>query len=105
MAIPGRALQTSSEFQTFTGTPIAFSYPSYNDSGWFLGSGFEYSLNDWVPFHGLFLQTEYRFSQYGRKSLAEFSTATGLPDGNFLNTRPYVQTVTTALVWKFNYGR
>jgi len=94
---------TSGEFQTFTGTPIAFSYPNYNDSGWFLGSGFEYSLNNWVPFRGLFLQTEYRFSQYGRKSLAEFSTATGLPDGNTLNTRPYVQTVTTALVWKFNW--
>ncbi|HVU39717.1 MAG TPA: outer membrane beta-barrel protein [Xanthobacteraceae bacterium] len=94
---------TSSEYQTFTGTPIAFSYPNYNDSGWFLGSGFEYSLNDWVPFHGLFLQTEYRFSEYGRRTLSEFSTATGLPDGNTLTTRPYVQTVTTALVWKFNW--
>jgi outer membrane immunogenic protein len=94
---------TSGEFQTFTGTPIPFSYSNFNDSGWFLGSGFEYSLNDWVPFRGLFLQTEYRFSEYGKRTLSEFSTATGLPDGNTLTTRPYVQTITTALVWKFNW--
>ena len=90
-------------FQTATGAGIAFAYPNYNDSGWFLGSGFEYSLNDWVPFRGLFLQTEYRFSEYGRHSFSEFSTATGLPDANVETTRPYVQTVTTALVWKFNW--
>jgi outer membrane immunogenic protein len=97
-----RFTQTS-EFTTLTGTPIPFAFPNFNDGGWFLGSGFEYALDGWVPFRGLFLQTEYRFSEYGRKSLAEFSTATGLPDGNIENTRPYVQTVTTALVWKFNW--
>lgn len=97
-----RFTQTS-EFSTVGGAPVGFAYPNYNDSGWFLGSGFEYALNDWVPIHGLFLQTEYRFSEYGRRSFSEFSTVTGLPSGNVETTRPYVQTVTTALVWKFNW--
>ena len=93
----------SAEFGTTTGIATGFAFPSYSASGWFLGSGFEYALNDWVPIHGLFLQTEYRFSEYGRRALAETSTATGVATGNVENIRPYVQTVTTALVWKFNW--
>ena len=35
----GRVLDRRSEFQTFTGTPIAFTYPNItNDSGWFLAA-------------------------------------------------------------------
>jgi outer membrane immunogenic protein len=93
----------SVEFGTTTGAATGFAFPSYSASGWFFGSGFEYALNDWVPFHGLFLQTEYRYSQYGTRALAEASTATGLPTGNVENVKPNVQTITTALVWKFNW--
>ena len=91
------------EFSTLSGAPDGFAYPNFSDGGWFLGSGFEYALNDWVPFRGLFLQTEYRYSQYSRRTLTEFNIATGAPTPNSEVTRPYVQTVTTALVWKFNW--
>ena len=31
--------------------------------GWFLGGGTEYALNmDWIPIHGLFWRTEYRYA-------------------------------------------
>jgi len=91
------------EFSTLSGVPDGFAYPNFKDNGWFIGSGFEYALNDWVPFRGLFLQTEYRFSEYNTHTLTEFSLATGAPTGNTEVTRPFVQTVTTALVWKFNW--
>jgi outer membrane immunogenic protein len=91
------------EFSTLSGAPDGFAYPNYSDHGWFLGSGFEYALNDWVPIRGLFLQTEYRFSQYSSRNLTEFSLATGAATGNVEVVKPYVQTVTTALVWKFNW--
>ena len=92
----------SGEFSTLSGAPIAFGFPGFTDSGWFLGSGFEYAL-DLIPIHGLYLQTEYRFSQYQSRNLVEASLTTGAPTGNLENTKPYVQTVTTALVWRFNW--
>ena len=101
--------ETRFNSQTLTtnlGAPIGFGYgaTTYNN-GWFLGSGFETSLTDWLPGlpKGLFLRTDYRFSEYGRKTVNEISQATGVPDGNSESTRPYVQTVTTELVWKFNF--
>jgi outer membrane immunogenic protein len=91
------------EFSTLTGAPIAFGFPNYTDSGWFLGSGFEYAVSGLLPIPGLFLKTEYRFSQYSTKNIAEVGFATGAPTGNVEATKPYVQTVTTALVWRFNW--
>jgi hypothetical protein len=89
---------------TNLGVATGFGYNAQNYSGVFLGSGFETSLADWLPGlpNGLFLRSEYRFSWYGQKTIPEITLATGLPDGNSQNTKPYVQTVTTELVWKFN---
>ncbi len=69
--------------------------------GWFLGSGFEYGLG-FLP--GLYLKTEYRFSEFDRKQLNVFSTATGLPTGNAETLQPYSQSVITSLVYRFNWG-
>ena len=44
----------------FSGVSLAAQ--TYN--GWFIGSGFEYAF-DWLPISGLFLKTEFRYSQYG----------------------------------------
>jgi outer membrane immunogenic protein len=92
------------EFSTLSGAPIAFGYPNFSTSGWFLGGGYEYALSDLIPIPGLFLQTEYRFSQYSSRTLTEVSLTTGAPTGNQEITKPYVQTVTTALVWRFNWN-
>jgi outer membrane immunogenic protein len=76
--------------------------PSTNYGGWFLGSGFEYSFNNWLPIQGLFLKTEYRYYDYRGKNLTDF-TAGGVPNGNIDNVHPRVQTVTTELVYRFNW--
>ena len=41
---------------------VSLAAQTYN--GWFIGSGFEYAF-DWLPISGLFLKTEFRYSQYG----------------------------------------
>jgi outer membrane immunogenic protein len=82
-------------------TPV--SLPQTTFRGWFLGGGTEYAV-PWTAFHGLFWRTEYRFSQYQAQNLPFFTTATGAPTGLFENEQKWVQTVTTSLVWKFNFG-
>lgn len=72
-----------------------------NYQGWFLGSGFEYSMG-FLP--GLFLKTEYRYSEFDRKQLNVRSTATGLPTGFAETVKPFSQSVITSLVYRFNWG-
>jgi outer membrane immunogenic protein len=72
---------------------------TYN--GWFLGSGFEYSMS-FLP--GLFWKTEYRYSQFDRKQLNVNFTATGLPTGVAETIKPVTQSVITSLVYRFNWG-
>lgn len=97
---------SSQTLTTNLGVPVAFGYPATTYNGWFLGGGFETALADWLPglANGLFLRSEYRFSGFGQKTLSEISLATGLPDGDTENTKLYVQTVTTELVWRFNWA-
>lgn len=98
----GTHFSQGSEFSTFTGAPINFAYPGWtNNNGWFVGGGTEYLL-PW--FNGLFLRSEYRYASYGSRNLVEANTVTGVPTGNVLNIKTIDQTVTTGLVWKFNWG-
>jgi outer membrane immunogenic protein len=86
-----------------TTAPFAFSdtTPSQTFHGWFLGSGLEYALNfSWLPIHGLFWRNEYRYASYNSADL-QFSTAAGVPIATALHVTPYVQTVTSSLVWRF----
>jgi len=80
-------------------TNLGYALPGTTFDGWFLGSGFEYSFNWLVP--GLFLKTEYRFSSFDSKTI----TDTGPLNLNLFSEslRPYVQTVTTQLVYRFNW--
>ena len=94
-----------SEFFTDTGTPAGFGFASHTYNGWFLGGGYEYALNfAWLPINGLFWKTEYRFAQYQSDNLAELNLTTGLPDGSILHSQKEVQTVTSSLVWRFNWN-
>jgi outer membrane immunogenic protein len=77
---------------------------TYN--GWFIGSGFEYSL-DILPINGLFLKTEFRYSQYGGNSGVNVPitlVAGGAPLA-FLNSQKSVEMISTELVWRFNFFR
>jgi len=94
------------EFLTATGTPFGFQFQNFTSQGWFLGGGVETALSDWwsgLP-AGLYVRTEYRFSSYDHRNINEFAVATGVPDGNVERMTPYVQTVTTSLVWKWNWA-
>jgi outer membrane immunogenic protein len=91
---------------TNLGASIGFGYPAQTYDGWFLGGGTESSLAGLLGLQlppSLFLRSEYRFSEYDTKTLNEIALPSGAPDGSSENTRPYVQTVTTELVWKFNW--
>jgi outer membrane immunogenic protein len=83
------------------GTPIS-TVPSQTYNGWFLGSGLETAL-PWFG-NGWFGRTEYRYAAYGSKTLPDVSNTTGLPI-DLVAIKPYVQTVRSELVYKFNWGR
>jgi len=97
-----------------TGTDI----PAHTYNGWFLGGGYEYALWDIVPIPGLFWRTEYRYDRYNSADLPVVNSTTGAPstfgsvacdvDGVCGNAGQHmqkdVQTVTTGVVWKFNFG-
>jgi outer membrane immunogenic protein len=83
-----------------TGAATAFFTPATTYKGWFFGGGTEYALNmAWVPIQGLFWRDEFRFDSYSARDIA-LSGATGVSE----HANKYVQTATTGVVWKFNFG-
>jgi outer membrane immunogenic protein len=84
------------------GGPSGVSLAAATYNGWFIGSGFEYAF-DWLPIPGLFLKTEYRYSQYSTGNPSFITTATGVPNGFTLNSTKFTQMVSTELVWRFNW--
>lgn len=77
--------------------------PGHTYRGWFLGTGYEYSLSNsfissFLPIPGLFWRTEYRFSEYRAVDVPIVST------GLASHMQNDVQTITSGLVWRFNLG-
>ena len=81
--------------------PFGSSLPGATYTGYFLGSGFEYALG-LLP--GLYLKSEYRFSEFQGKRIVQIDTATGSPLGFAESVKPFSQSVTTSLVYRFNWG-
>jgi len=86
------------------GATAPVTLPAQTFNGWFFGGGTEYAVG-FLP--GLFWRSEYRFSQYSAKTtplvcsnLAICNTGGGL--NAIDNAKPYVQTVRSELVWRFN---
>ena len=77
---------------TFQGT-----IPSNTYHGWFTGGGVETRVT-FLPITGLFFNTEYRYASYNMASFPSFT----IPGDN-VTIRPYVQTITSGLVYKFNW--
>jgi outer membrane immunogenic protein len=87
------------------GLPLGRHTNSFDRSGWFLGGGVENSLNIFgIAAPGWFMKTEYRVAEYNRADIAQLSDVTGLPVANTISFRPIVQTVSTSLVYRFNWG-
>jgi outer membrane immunogenic protein len=89
---------------SLTATPVAPSFmPGHTYSGWFIGGGTEYALDlSWLPIHGLFWRNEYRFAEYGSADLPIITAATGAST-IAEHEQKYVQTITSSLVWRFNW--
>ena len=90
------------------GTPTSgLVLPSHSYNGWFIGSGFEYQF-DWFP-SGLFVKTEYRYSQYGGSNGDSIPITGGagggivVPAGVALQSKLSTQMISTELVWRFNW--
>jgi outer membrane immunogenic protein len=79
--------------------------PSFHRNGWFVGGGVENSLNIFgFSAPGWFMKTEYRAAEYQRVNLGETSLLTGALNGFGVSVKPIVQTVSTSLVYRFNWG-
>jgi outer membrane immunogenic protein len=94
-----------SETITFPTIPLPVSLAAHTYSGWFIGGGAEYALTmPWIPIRGLFWRTEYRFAEY---QAADVPINLNIAPGGAVaaeHISPYVQTVTSGLVWRFNFG-
>jgi outer membrane immunogenic protein len=86
--------------QVTSGANVLFNANTYN--GAFVGSGYEYGF-DFFP--GLFWKTEYRFSGYQAANLPVITP--GFPPffgAAAIHVQPYVQTISTELVYRFSWG-
>jgi outer membrane immunogenic protein len=83
------------------GTPAGFFWNKHTYNGWFLGAGDEYALN-FLP--GLFWKTEYRFSEFDTGTNIFRATTTGLPIGSSEDSKKWVHSVRSELVYRFNWG-
>jgi outer membrane immunogenic protein len=87
-----------------SGAPFVTTTPSFQRSGVFVGGGVENNLNIFgITAPGWFMKTEYRAAYYDRATLPETTIATGLPFGNSITFKPLVETVSTSLVYRFNW--
>jgi len=104
--------QTALAVQLAPGTNFAlaafpgaiFQRESQRYSGFFLGGGTEYAIQ-WWP--GLFWKTEYRFADYRSETtpLICITCTVAVGPGLAERVHPYVQTVRSELVWRFNWGK
>jgi outer membrane immunogenic protein len=83
----------------------AVSTASFNKGGWFVGGGVENNLNIFgITAPGWFMKTEYRAAYYDKATLAETVLGTGVLAGTSTTFHPLVQTISTSLVYRFNWG-
>jgi len=86
------------------GTPTVLTTNAFNRSGWFVGGGVENNLNIFgITAPGWFMKTEYRAAYYGSKTDNENFVTTTLPSTDAIVFKPWVQTVETSLVYRFNW--
>ncbi|WP_291862000.1 porin family protein [Bradyrhizobium sp.] len=95
---------TTQSFLTPGGAAVATT-PSFNRNGFFIGGGVEHNLDIFgISAPGWFMKTEYRSAFYDRISLPQTFVG-GVPTGTAITFEPWVQTVSTSLVYRFNWGR
>ena len=87
-----------------SGAPAGVHTNSFNNNGWFVGGGVENNLNIFgISAPGWFMKTEYRAAYYDRKTIDELRDGTNALFGNSVTFKPLVQTISTSLVYRFNW--
>jgi outer membrane immunogenic protein len=87
-----------------SGLPSGTHTNSFNSNGWFFGGGVENNLNIFgISAPGWFMKTEYRGAYYGRKNINELADGTNVSVGRDIAFKPWVQTISTSLVYRFNW--
>ena len=101
--------------QTNVFTPFSVAQTatgSFRRDGWFIGGGVENSLNFFgISAPGWFVKTEYRSTFYNRISLPTsyvagntLGGAAGALTGDAITFKPWTQTISTSLVYRFNWS-
>jgi outer membrane immunogenic protein len=91
-------------FNDFTGLSVGAHTNSFNLNGWFVGGGVENNLDIFgISAPGWFMKTEYRSAFYSRKTIDELFDGTNLPVGNSIKFNTWNQTISTSLVYRFNW--
>jgi outer membrane immunogenic protein len=101
----GSNWSSSTLVNAVTGAPSGLHTNSYStNNGVFVGGGVENNLNIFgISAPGWFMKTEYRAAYFGTKNLSELD-ATNTPVGLDIAVKPLVQTISTSLVYRFNWG-
>jgi hypothetical protein len=99
-------LTRTSFLDAVTGGATGIELPGQRREGWFLGGGTEYAFN-FLP--GLFLKSEYRFADFGNRNSDLICDGIGTcgaagPVGALDRSPVFVQTITTELVYRFNWS-
>jgi outer membrane immunogenic protein len=90
---------------TFSGLPSGLHTDSFNRNGVFVGGGVENNLNIFgITAPGWFMKTEYRVAYYDTKTINERFDVTNALFVDSMTFKPLVQTISTSLVYRFNWS-
>jgi outer membrane immunogenic protein len=90
---------------TFNGAPAGAHTNSFNRNGVFVGGGVENNLDIFgITAPGWFMKTEYRSAFYDRKAINELADGTNALVGRDITFKPWTQTISTSLVYRFNWN-
>jgi outer membrane immunogenic protein len=90
---------------TNSGFPVGAHTNSFNRNGVFVGGGVENNLNIFgITAPGWFMKTEYRAAYYGNRNINELFDGTNLSTTHDIAFKPWTQTISTSLVYRFNWG-
>jgi outer membrane immunogenic protein len=90
---------------SFNGAPAGIHTNAFSTQGWFLGGGVENNLNIFgISAPGWFMKTEYRGAYYSNKNTDWLNDGTNTPFGVSSTFKPFVQTISTSLVYRFNWS-
>jgi outer membrane immunogenic protein len=97
---------SGSTLTTMGGTPSGLHTSGFTtNNGVFVGGGVENSLNFFgITSPGWFMKTEYRAAYYGNKDLPELVDGTNALGARAIGFKPFVETVSTSLVYRFNWS-